>query len=48
VKYVKALTHFIQEHPPQNLKNNKRQAGKGVNKKGYSIKEYKIYDKLKE
>jgi len=23
VKYVKALTHFIQKYPPQNLKNNK-------------------------
>ena len=36
VKYVKALTHFIQEHPPPNLKNNKRQARKGVNKKDYN------------
>jgi len=28
VKYVKALTHLSQKQPPQNLKNNKRQARK--------------------
>jgi len=35
MKYVKAKTLFLKANTPQNLKNNKRQARKGVNKKGY-------------
>jgi len=47
VKYVKALTHFIQEHPPENLKNNKRQARKCVNKKGYIKRNTRYMTNLK-
>jgi len=35
MKYVKAKALFLKANTPQNLKNNKRQARKGVNKKGY-------------
>jgi len=35
MKYVKAKSLFLKANTPQNLKNNKRQARKGVNKKGY-------------
>jgi len=45
VKYVKALTHFIQKHPPQNLKNNKRQSRKGQKQERLLQKELEIYDK---
>jgi len=34
MKYVKAKALFVKANTPQNLKNNKRQARKGVNKKG--------------
>jgi len=34
-KYVKAKALLLKANTPQNLKNNKRQARKGVNKKGY-------------
>jgi len=36
MKYVKAKALFLKANTPQNLKNNKRQSIKGVNKKGYS------------
>jgi len=35
MKYVKEKALFLKANTPQNLKNNKRQARKGVNKKGY-------------
>jgi len=35
MKYVKAKTLFLKAKTPQNLKNNKIQSRKGVNKKGY-------------
>jgi len=35
MKYVKAKVLFLKANTPQNLKNNKTQARKGVKKKHY-------------
>jgi len=36
MKDVKAKALYLKAKVPQNLKNNKRQTRKGVNKKGYN------------
>ena len=36
MKDVKAKALYLKAKAPQNLKNNKRQTRKGVNKKGYT------------